>query len=377
MPASSISAADEQVDMPTEERPTIETVLVMDTVHCICAYINSIADLASLLQFWNLTNAERAEDPVRAAVRSRAQAILSAQAPLWCAASQFETVACCNGTLTAARKTRPFFASLCMPSACRVSGSGSCSHGLCQQEALPKPGVLDLLEGLLTPCQHTPAGEAESPAKVAVVLEAIAWLHGHCGRTAAALSAWARAARAGSARAQLDLGLHKYRTTGSASTLYSDPGRTSSADESSDPLSKTARAGAEEESAESWLLAASRNPSLALLGFEGHVIKARAMMTLGVMALDGDGSAQDDSAATDYLEGALRSVRAGSKAHFSLGAPLLPSTPSQAGNAADELLAADALYVQELGAVLQQVEEDARESMQAMGRFMFFANGRP
>ena len=100
-------------------------------------------------------------------------------------------------------------------------------------------------------------------------------------------------------------------------------------------------------------------------------------MTLGVMALDGDGSAQDDSAATDYLEGALRSVRAGSKAHFSLGAPLLTSTPSQAGNAADELLAADALYVQELGAVLQQVEEDARESMQAMGRFMFFANGRP
>ena len=40
--------------MPTEERPTIETVLAMDTVHCICAYINSIADLASLLQFWKL-----------------------------------------------------------------------------------------------------------------------------------------------------------------------------------------------------------------------------------------------------------------------------------------------------------------------------------
>ena len=46
------------------------------------------------------------------------------------------------------------------------------------------------------------------------------------------------------------------------------------------------------------------------------------------------------------------------------------------GCAADTLLTEDVQYVQELGAVLQQVEEDARESMQAIGRFVFFANGR-
>ena len=334
----------------TEKKPTIDTVLGCDVAHIICVYLTSIEDLASLLQFWSATTTALCDnDPLHTAVRARTLSLVVSRAPLWSAASDFETVACCNGS-------RPFFAALCMS----VSGS-------CQQAASPKPGVLNLLRALLA---TTPASDAPIPA-TAVVLEAIAWLHGHCGKTSAALRAWARAARAGSARAQLDLGLHKYRATGSASTVTDpDPDPNSSRD----PQSLTANA---RESAESWLLAASRNPGLASLGLEGHVIRARSMMTLGAMALDGDGSEQDDAAAAECLESALRSVRRGSNVHLSLVALLPASTTSSAsksGSAADTLLAEDAQYIEELGAVLHEVEEDAREAMAAMGRFIY-ANG--
>ena len=100
---------------------------------------------------------------------------------------------------------------------------------------------------------------------------------------------------AGSARAQLDLGVRRYNT-GTASTVYYQAGF-------AHPESSATESAA---GAEAMLHAAMSNKSLGSMGLEGLVIEARASMILGMMALDGDGSKQDDSQAFVYFERALR-----------------------------------------------------------------------
>ena len=59
------------------------------------------------------------------------------------------------------------------------------------------------------------------------------------------------------------------------------------------------------------LRSAARHESLDRLGIEGHVIRAKARLYLGMMALDGDGCEQDDDAALSHFAQAAKAARAG------------------------------------------------------------------
>lgn len=343
-----------ELDAAENTKPTLHTLVSCDVARVIAHHLDYLNDVASL---W-LCLLPFKPKALHEAVIDRAAAIVMSHAPLWCAASDFEEAACWPVTVAACNwRPRHFFAELRMPPTCKVAGSGRCSHGLCQKQELPKVGVLELLEEVVL--MLTPS------TACATALETIAWVNGCLGRNDDAMQAWERACRAGSARAQLDLGLRSYRSTGSASTVYHNPDLPPPA-----PEPDVASEAAKVSSAQSRLRAASKNPTLESLGLEGQVIKARALMVLGMMALDGDGSEQDDAAALDCLEGAMRAVRAGSKLHFSLGVHE-PADDNGFG------CQPSPDYARNLGQRLQEVEEDARESMQSIDRFKFFANGRP
>ena len=271
---------------------------------------------------------------------------------------------------------RPFFAALRAPAFCKLVGSGTCSHGLCQKQESPKAGVLELLELL--------ARSNETSGTLA--LEGIAWLCGALGRTDEARRAWSRAAAAGSARAQFDLGMRLYARDGSASTLYDDPNRASfspgappahppgalpPSSPSADALLRGALKTAEEQSG--------------LLGLEGPVICARAQLVLGMMALDGDGATQDDEAAFACFERVAttaRETRQGLRMtlgdrHIARRHPAqctpLPTVTTVPG---DDPLPGEAAYAVKLMGALRTAEEDAEETMKSMDRFTFYANGR-
>ena len=221
------------------------------------------------------------------------------------------------------RHPRKFFADLRAPAFCRVAGRRCCAHGLCQKQEQPKAGVVEVLEWLaldasygccccgdddapcsggVSACGASSASEL-SPLPLCVLsLECLAWLYGALGQRDAALAAWGRAASAGSARAQLDVGVRSYGE-GTASPVYTTPSTQRFSDSGGgaaavelpscsvvpDPPPALPPAGA--GGAEALLRAAASNPSLRGLGLEGHVIRARAQLYLGMMSLDGDGSA--------------------------------------------------------------------------------------
>ena len=114
--------------------------------------------------------------------------------------------------------------------------------------------MLELLDEL----SRTPSN---SDGAVAVAALSAARLLGAIGRNEKALRLWTQAADAGSARAQLDLGVRQYNT-GTASTVYYQAG--------AHPPSPTAQSAA---GAEALLWAASSNPTLPSLGLEGRVIR--------------------------------------------------------------------------------------------------------
>jgi len=107
------------------------------------------------------------------------------------------------------------------------------------------------------------------------------------------------------------------------------------------------------------------------MGLEGTVIRARALMILGMMSLDGDGVDEDEAAAFGFFERVQQVVAAGK---------VLIDQGSQAdANAADE---AHSFWVKRTGSnslsqALLQAGNDAKECMESMDRFMYFANGRP
>ena len=272
-------------------------------------------------------------------------------APLCSAARDFEEEALWPTSVSAADwRPREWFGQLREEAVCRVAGSGTCSHGLCQKRETPKAGVLEMLEWFGT-------REATLNGSVrAVCLECIAWLSGAVGRNDAARAAWARAAAAGSPRAQLDIGFRSYRCTGTAATVYY-------AADSARPPAATSAAGAPRR-AESLLRAAASNPSLASLsGLEGHTVRARAAMLLGMMALDGDGSTQDDAAAQGYFERALLAARAGLACRNEL--PRGSEVASWSSYSLHLTEWANS-YSVALADACTQVEEDAVDTLQSM-----------
>ena len=90
------------------------------------------------------------------------------------------------------------------------------------------------------------------------------------------------------------------------------------------------------------------------------------VLTAAWMALDGDGSEQDDAAAWELLKEAKLAARAGRVAlNVLMDTGWAPC--------------AAAAWVESAGAeaALAAVEEDADEAMRGMDRFTYFANGRP
>ena len=191
----------EPLSEPLEEQTTFHTILCSDVCSVIADHMVDLADLAAL---WCCTLPAEVPAALHSAVIARATQIVSEQAPLWIAASSFEKTACWPITVAACDWIpRRFFAELRAPAFCRVTGFGRCSHGLCQKQETPKPGVMELLECLAS------AGSAKEPAPDIAWLsvECIAWLCGALGRKEQALRAWTRAAAAGSPRAQFDVGI--------------------------------------------------------------------------------------------------------------------------------------------------------------------------
>jgi hypothetical protein len=172
--------------------------------------------------------------------------------------------------------------------------------------------------------------------------------------------------------------------TGTASTVYYQAGYArpdSSASESA--------AGAE-----AMLHAAVSNKSLGSMGLEGLVIEARAHMILGMMALDGDGSKQDDGEAFVCFERALRVAKkaraAPSKPAGGIGASSAHDYADDDDDDDDEAGCSSVMkywdrsrgfgkraYERRMRQSLLDVEADASESMQSMEGYMFFRNGRP
>lgn len=384
MPASVddavVSIEDPTVAVDETMTTTFSTILANDVCAIIVENLHCFADLAAL---WKCSAAGcAAPAALHEAVLVAAARALTQQAPMWTAANTFEAEALWPITVAACDwRPRAFFAALRAPAFCRVTGSGRCAHGLCQKQETPKAGVLDLLHILASPTA-APFAPQRDPTVVWTAWEGIAWLCGALGRNQEALHAWARAAAAGSARAQLDVGIATYKGAGSASTLYNDP----NAPPQAPPAATTAPAPAPAPSAASLLRAASRNKSLPALGLEGHTIKAKALMTLGMMHLDGDGAPQDDATAFECFEGVGRARRAvpqrflGRRRGDAADAgprECCPLPTIYGGDSGQALLPGEAAYALKLVAAMQTVQEDAAEVMESMDRFTFYANGRP
>ena len=348
-----------ELEEPSTSPVTLRTLLSSDACLVIIDHLDNLADLAAL---WLCPLPVRPE-VLQDAVSCRATKLL-ALAPLWVAADLFEqsalwpvAVAACDWL------PRPFFATLRAPKQCKVTGHGGCSHGLCQKQETPKAGVLDLLVLLST---------EESCSSLA--LEVHAWLCGALGRNDDAMRAWRDAAAAGSPRAQFDVGIRRYQSEGSASTLYHDPDAPLPAAPSSreDPSAIC--------SAAALLRLASKNPTLPSLGLEGYVIEARSLMVLGMMTLDGDGIPQDDAKAFECFEGACRAVHKGRayvEVHCHRSDKECTPLPAITTGPTGRPIVGEAAYAVKLLSVLNDVEDDAEEAMNAMDRFTFFANGRP
>jgi hypothetical protein len=212
---------------PPAPPPTLRTLLSGDTCGLVARHLG-LAELAAITVVLL---------PARPRELFEAIELFAARclpdAPLWCAAESFSTAAIWSVRVAACDwHPRVFFGGLRAPAYCRVAGSGLCAHGLCQKQELPKQGVLELLEWLARdspPLLKPPSSDVASaaaagasgcrpkassdaaatagPSTRVLSLECLAWLHGALGRRDTALGAWARAARAGSARAQLDVGV--------------------------------------------------------------------------------------------------------------------------------------------------------------------------
>ena len=339
--------------------PTLLHILSGDTCFLIVSHIHTLSDLAAT---WScmLPSLPRA---LREAVNLRAQALIEA-APL-CLTDDFVQDAIWPVTVAACYwHPRPFFASLRAPAVCRVTGSGICSHGLCQKQESPKEGVLELLELMAA---------GQTPPCAPLALECLAWACGALGRKEAAMRAWRRAAFAGSPRAQLDLSVREYRQR---TSTYSTEARPIAA-KPLPPASPAERPAAQTAgTAEALLHAVVVNPALESLGVEGHTILARAFLHLGLMALDGDGTDHNDAAALEHLERALRAAKAG-EAQVALD----PSTRSQSRS---RVVALDPSVLPCRGPIeheharrlceqLCEVARDAQEILESMGRFSYFA----
>ena len=365
-------------DMPVSEYgesapppPTLCSILSSDD---LCPLVVEHLDLGGLAA---IQRCMRPRHALRNAAVTQAARIVAA-APLHCASGDFAEEALWPIDVAAADwHPRPFFAELRAPAYCRVVGSGRCSHGLCQKQETAREGVLELLEEVgataaaLAAVTHARRGHA--PECVAagsrqqaaglhfLALECVAWLLGALGRRDGAMHAWGRAAAAGSVRAQVDIALRTYRR-GTASTVYYASGAGAEPTES--------RAAAMLERAlDSPCLGGPRALSLftqlpsppprPTLGVEGYLIRARALLHMGMMALDGDGVQQsDDVAANKFLE----AVAQGAAMHY-----------EQCHDQYDDAT----VTPPSVQSALDQVGEEARECLRSMDRFTYFANGRP
>lgn len=218
-----MEAANLEAANPEPASPTLRTLLSGDTCDLVVLHLG-LADLAALTIV--LLPAHPRE--LSEAIEAHAARCL-ALAPLCCVAESFATAAIWPVSVAACNwHPREFFGNLRAPAYCRVAGSGTCSHGLCQKQEQPKQGVVEVLEWLARDAPPLLEATADAPAAATgpstrvLSLECLAWLHGALGRGEAALEAWARAARAGSARALLDLGVRSYGE-GTASVVYTMP----------------------------------------------------------------------------------------------------------------------------------------------------------
>ena len=335
---------------PPESPPTLHTILFGDTCSIVISHIEDLADLAAC---WR-SLLPRHHAPFLMAIEQRAAHIIEVSAPLCSAASSFAQDALWPPSVPANKwKPPPFFAALRAPPFCKVTGSGKCSHGLCQKQETAKAGVFELLERLAVR-DDAPRGEPSGLPTSVLALECVARLHAALGRNEIALKAWERAAAAGSARAMLDLGIRRY-----------------GCDE------QDARAAA------AMLRTAADSPSLPALGLEGCVVRARALMLLGTMALDGDGCEADDLVAHAFFEGVSAAAAEGTKLMASLDADA-DARDDDAGVQGAQSAAfwtpgwrERARSAHLLGQALKQAGEDAHEVLQSMSRFKYFANGRP
>ena len=371
----------EPTDDSAEEAVTsFASLLTGDAALIIVGHLYQLADVAAL----SCVLLPRPEILMQAA-EQRAALIIRWSAPLVSAASNFTEEALWPISVSAANwRPHRFFCELREPPVCKVAGRGTCAHGLCQKQETPKAGVLELLEQIARTGIEAEVGatsssrardkadEAMEPPSSVLALECLARLLGALGRNERALAEWARAAKAGSARAQLDAGVRAY-SVGTPSTVYDDPDTT---------IVSPSAPDAGPRSAAPLLRAAVANRSLGALGLEGSVIQARALMLLGMMALDGDGVEQDDDAAFELFERVQRTVRVGKKA-------IADEDSADAGADADaDANAAHAFWAPRSGEdrrsghaalaqALLQAGLDAKESAESMDRFMYFANGRP
>lgn len=356
---------------------TLGTILSGDAGTLVIDQLDCIEDIAAL----RLCLAPVRPKELENAIMQRAGHLVSA-APLWSAVSNFIEDFCWSNTVAAADwRVQPFFAAMRAPAVCRVTGSGRCLHGLCQKQETPKEGVLELLASLHVrgPASSPTDASARDPSQSTVhlaALECSARLNGALGRNEMALRIWSQAADAGSARAQLDIGVRLYNS-GTASTVYYRGGYNREAG----PEAEVALAAG----AEAMLRLAASNPSLLSLGLEGCVIKARAYMLLGMMALDGDGSTQDDQSALSWLDQAQRTAKLAiakdTVTHEDEAEGPEDEEPMQFWGAHTCGSRAVAYGKTEYGRRMLQrlgdLEADARETMESMEGYMFFRNGRP
>ena len=391
--------------------PTLITILSSDVAHLVLASLDRLEDLAATKAALAPRNPQRLHDAL-----VDVAAVALHEAPLYSAVSNFAEDFCWPRSVAAADwHVHPYFAALRAPAFCRVAGWGACSHGLCQKQESAKAGVMELLEDVATSGSSAPAGEVGAVGAAVSALECRARLLGVLGRNEAALRAWGEAAAAGSARAQLDLGIRKYHTGSSASTLYSAPGA-QLPEEADEGGVDESRACGSADGAERLLCAAASNPRLHSMGLEGVLVEARACMVLGMMALDGDGSMQCDASAASWFERALRAARRapklaqdgaesdsaaanGAVANGATGDVTVANSGADSADAATDGAdaAADgadggcgelkywgrsrvlgrAQYAERMRRTLRDIEGDARESLMSMEGYTYFRNGRP
>ena len=99
--------------------------------------------------------------------------------------------------------------------------------------------------------------------------------------------------------------------------------------------------------------------------YRRSLIRARALLHLGWMALDGDGTEQSDEAALERFAAARRAVL-----------DAVPSTRDAAVGECEAQLGCEEAARCLVDALLQ-IDRDAKDVIASMGRFEYFANGRP